>query len=163
MKEYIENILKSVSQLSENNRNYIIKQLKGINNIITYQSAKLEEKSLIIAGKSPNTYTNALEKSIDILKLFGFTESTFAGLNPDFLNWMLNNTLTNTKFNPKLLNKYLLESFQQAWYLTRLTDEEPTYTQVRTTLLTFSDTIKDYEKESKQSLTELINRIDGVN
>lgn len=161
MKQSIENILKAIQTLPVNSQQYIIKQLKNINNRMTHLEIKIEEKRLIIAGKEKNTYTDSLEKAIDILKLFGFNNDSFEGLNPEFINWMLLNTLPNSKYNPKLQNRYLLESFQQAWYLTRTTNEEPTYKEVRNTLLTFDETIKEYEQEAKRSLTDLIKEIDG--
>jgi len=71
--------------------------------------------------------------------------------------------LTNTKFNARLQNKYLIESFQQAYFITILTKSNPTYNDVRNTLLTFNETIDEYENESKQSLSELIQRINGTN
>jgi hypothetical protein len=161
MKESIENILKAIQTLPVNSQQYIIKQLKNINNRISHLEIKIEEKRLIISGKRKNTYTDSLEKAIDILRLFGFNEDSFDGLNPDFISWMLLNTLPNTKYNPKLQNRYLLESFQQAWYLTRTEIEEPTYNEVRKTLLTFNELIADYEKEAKTKLTDLIKEIDG--
>jgi phenylalanyl-tRNA synthetase alpha subunit len=161
MKESIENILKAIQALPTNSQQYVIKQLKNINTRMAHLEIKIEEKRLVIAGKKKNTYTDSLEKAIDILRLFGFNEDSFEGINPDFINWMLLNTLPNTKYNPKLQNKYLIDSFQQAWYLTRTTNEEPTYKEVRDTLLTFDETIKEYQKEANKSLTELIKEIDG--
>ena len=162
MKEAISNILKTIQTLPPQSQTYIIKQLKNINGKLTHNQLKIEEKRLIIAGKKRNTYTDSLEKAVDVLKLLGFNEIAFDGLNPDFINWMLYNTLSNPKYNPKLQNRFLIESFQQAWYLTRTEHEQPTYNQVRNTLLTFDDTIKEYEEESKLSLIELINRIDAI-
>lgn len=163
MKQAIENILKAIQSLPDNSQQYIIKQLKEINSNFIYAQSKLQEKSLIISGKRKNTYTNTLEKAIDILRLLGFTEDAFDGLNPDFINWMLSNTLLNSKYQPKLQNRYLLESFQQAWYLTRTENEDPTYKEVRNTLLTFDEIIADYKKKSKRDLTQLIKEIDGEN
>lgn len=161
MKESIENILKAIQTLPTNSQQYIIRQLKTINNRLALLEIKVEEKRLILSGKKKNTYTDSLEKATDILKLLGFTEYAFEGLNPDFINWMLLNTLPNTKYNPKLQNRYLLESFQQAWYLTKTDIPEPTYNEVRTTLLTFHDLIKEYEQESKTNFKDLIKQIDG--
>ena len=163
MKQSFENILKAIKDSNPNTQNYIIKQLKNINGRITYLNAKIEEKRLIITGKKANTYTDELEKAVAVLKLFGYNEYTFTGVNPKFINWMLDNSLTNTKYNPKLQNKYLLDSFQQAWYITSIDNPNPTYSQVRNTLLTFNENIDNYKKEAKRKLNDLISKIDGTN
>lgn len=161
MKKIFESILSAIKPLSDNSQKYIIGSLKQLNNRIAYLEYKLEEKTLIISGKTKNSYSDNLEKATDLLKIFGYNEDSFKGVNPDFITWMLSNTLINTKFNPKLQNKYIIDSFQQAWYLTRTDKEEPTYNEVRNTLLTFDETIEQYKKESKRSLEQLIKDLNG--
>lgn len=165
MKKVFENIINAIQLLPASAQNFIIKQLKIINDKIAHLEIKVEEKSLIIAGKRSNTYTNSLEKAVDLLRLFGFNENTFEGISPDFLNWMLLNTLPIIKYNPKLQNYYLINSFQQAYFifLAENDGKEPTYKQLRTLLLTFEDVIKEYENESNRTLNELINNTDGQN
>ena len=74
MKQAIENILKAIQTLPVNSQQYIIKQLKDLSYKYTQLEIKVIEKSLIISGKRKNTYTDSLEKAIDILRLLGFTD-----------------------------------------------------------------------------------------
>lgn len=165
MKQAFENILKATSDLSSNNTNYIIRQLKTISSKITGLIAENESYKRQLTNVIPTQYNDNLQKSIDTLKLLGFSEFEFVGLNPEFLNWLIEQTTIIKKYNPRLMNFYLLRSMQQAYFLTQvdLNEEIPTYMQVRKTMLTFSDTITEYENELKLSLPELINKIDGKN
>ena len=163
MKKYLENILKSILDLPDNKREYVIRQLQGLINISDTIQAKSDSFKRQLTGVSPKYFNDNLHKSVEVLKLFGFNEFTFAGLSPEFLEWFIDKTSTNTKYNPKLMNFYLLESMQQAYYITYANNEneQPKYSEVKKTLLTFNEVIEDYKKQSKQSLTELIANING--
>ena len=163
MKQAIENILKATSVLSDKNREFIIRQLKTINNKITSLAAENDSYKRQLTGVTPVQYNETLQKTIDVLKLLGFNEFEFVGLSPDFLNWLIEQTIIIKKYNPKLMNFYLLTSMQQAYFLTyaELQGETPTYIQVRKTMLSFDSVIESYENELKLSLPELIFKIDG--
>jgi hypothetical protein len=163
MKIALENILKAILPLSDKSQEFILKQLKSITDKYNGLLSINDSYKRQLSGITPKQFNDHLIKSVEMLKIFGFTEFTFVGFNPDFLNWFFENTQTITKFNPKLMNYYLLESVQQSYFITLAENngEEPTYNAVKNTLLTFEETIKDYEKESKLSLTELINKLDG--
>lgn len=165
MKTAFENILKAIKPLSDKNQEYIIKQLKEINNNITGLQLKNDSFKSQLAGINPKLFNDYLIKSIEMLKLFGFNENTWAGFNPSFLGWFIENTITITKYNPKFMNFYLLSSMQQAYFITMADNggNRPTYNEVKKTLLTFDETIAEYEKQTKQSLIELIEKLDGKN
>lgn len=165
MKIAFENILKAISDLQDKNKEYIIRQLKTINNKITGLIAENESYKRQITGVSPIQYNETLQKAIDILKLVGFSDVQFVGLNPDFLNWLTEQSIKIKKYNPKLMNYYLLFSMQQAYFLTyaELQGVEPTYIQVRQTMLSFDSVIEQYKNELNFSLPELIEKIDGKN
>lgn len=165
MKIAFENILKAIKVLPENNQEFVIKQLKVINNNIAALIGKNDSFKMQLTGIDSKQFNDSLIKSIELLKLFGFNENTFAGISPSFLDWFITNTTTNVKFNPKLMNFFMLESMQQAYFICVAENEgiEPTYNQCKKTMLTFDETIKQYESDFKLSLPELIKRIDGQN
>jgi len=165
MKVAFENIVKAIKDLQPNSQNYIIKQLREINNGINGLMAINDSYKRQLTGVNEKQYNDMLFKSIELLKIFGFNEFTFVGLNPDFLVWFFENTQTNAKFNPKLMNFYLLDSMQQAYYIcvAQHEGEKPTYKEVKQTMLTFDEQIKTFESELKLSLPQLIAKIDGQN
>jgi len=163
MKQSFENILKAIVTLSDNNKQYIIKQLKEINNLIVNLQAKNDSFKMQLSGVTPLKFNDTLIKSIYMLKIFGFTEETFAGFSPDFLNWFFENSQTNTKYNPKLMNYYLLDSMQQSYFICYAENEgtPPTYSQVKKTMLTFTDVIECYKNDLNLDLSELLNKLHG--
>jgi len=162
MKNNFENILKAISTLSDNNKAFIIKNLKEITGHISIISHKLNIKYGKDTGlPTAESLNSDITKSFELLKVFGFNENTFAGINPDFLCWFIDHTTSIAKFNPKLLNYYILNSFQQAYFITVAGGwENPDYNLVKKTMLTFKDVIKSYEDESKLSFEQLINSLD---
>lgn len=165
MKKAFENILKAIADNTDKNRAFVIGQLKIINSKIVELKEINDSYKRQLTGINTPQYNEMLQKSIDVLKLLGFSEIEFIGLNPIFLDWLINNTVIIKKYNPRLMNFYLLTSMQQAYFLTyaELQGETPTYNQVRNTMLTFNELIEIYESELKLSLPELINKIDGKN
>lgn len=161
----LENILKVSSDLKDHSRNFIIKQLKIISNKVNGLIAQNESYKRQITGVDSVRYNETLQKAVDTLKLLGFNDIEFVGLNPDFLNWIIEETTSIKKYNPKLMNFYLLTSMQQAYYLTSAEKDgiKPTYNEVRNTMLTFNERINDLEYTLKLSLPDLINKIDGKN
>jgi len=165
MKVAFENIVKAIKEMQPNSQTYIIKQLKEINNSISNLIAQNDSFKRQLTGVNEKQYNDMLFKSIELLKIFGFNEFTFIGLAPDFLVWFFDNTQTNVKFNPKLMNFYLLESMQQAYFICLAENQgkKPTYQNVKKTMLTFDEQIKTFESELKLSLPQLIAKIDGQN
>ena len=165
MKKSFENIIKATAELNEKSRIYVINQLRNINNVIQGITAQNDSFKRQLTGIDSKQYNDTLFKALEILKIFGFNEYTFASFNPDFLEWFFNNTITNKKFNPKLMNFYLLNSLQQAFFIVCAENEgvEPTYNQVKNTMLTFDETIKQFEDELKLSLPDLITKLNGEN
>lgn len=163
MKKQFENILKAIQKLPGQSQQFIITQLKELNNYIANLQGKNESFKAQLSGIEPAKHNDYILKSVDLLKLLGFNENTFESISSDFLNWMIENTVSNVKFNPKLMNFYLLDSLQQAFFITyaELDGKIPTYKQVKKTLLTFDETINKYESELKLSLPELLAKIDA--
>lgn len=163
MKQSFENILKGISNLNDNTKGYVIRQLKYINGLFAAQNAYSDSIKAQLTGVKPTQYNITLQKSIDLLKCFGFSDVTFSGVNPQFLDWFIINTTSQPNYQPKYMNHFIFMSFQQAYYLTYANNQgiEPTYKEVRNTLLTFDNLIAQYEEETKLSLTELINKLEN--
>ena len=119
--------------LTNNHSEIILKHLKTIEsrlNEVEVRNKQLESK---LTGLNPLYYNSNLEKAIDILRLLGFCEDTFNGISPIFLNWMLENTITNEKYQPKKMTFEYLNVMQQAFFMKVAENlgEEPTYYEVK--------------------------------
>jgi len=163
MKNIFTKLLQISNGLSGNKKIFMIDLLDQLSNKITRIIAANDSYKRQLTGINPKQYNETLEKSIAILKLLGFSELTFESFNSNFLNWVIENTVTNGNYNPKLMNYYMLDSLQQSYMIcfTSNNGKEPTYKQVKENLLTWADQIKESEKTLKLSIPELINKIDG--
>jgi len=151
----------SLSPLQQDKMIELLEKLSNRTNQIEAFNNSLKCQLNVVGNK---TYNDNLQKTIDVLKLLGFSQYSFDGIYPEFLNWLVDKTCYVTSYNPKLMNYYLLTSMQQAYMICSLEkDSIPTYTEVKKCMLTFDKDIEEKEKELKLSLPELINRIDGEN
>lgn len=165
MKSIFENIIKAVVKMPENEQKYIFKQLKIISNEFVRLDNLIANLRLKISGVKKEDYEDVLKKAIDILQLFGFQEYTFTTFNEEFLEWFCRNVANNQKFNPKLMNYYLLTAMQQAWFLTKIESGqiEPEFDAVKYTLRNFNKENEAYKIFSKRELIDLLTEIYGNN
>ncbi len=165
MKSIFENIIKAVVKMPENEQKYIFKQLKIISNEFVRLDNLIANLRLKISGVKKEDYEDVLKKAIDILQLFGFQEFTFTTFNEEFLEWFCRNVAANQKFNPKLMNYYLLTAMQQAWFLTKIESGqiEPEFDDVKYTLRNFNKENEAYKIFSKRELIDLLTEIHGNN
>jgi len=165
MKELLENILKATSELPESKKAYILRNLKDIQILINGETKRANQtySKLTMLPVAAN-FTDLHLKAFELLKVFGFNEITFFALHPDFLEWFIEESTKNPKFNPKLMNYYLLDSLQVSFLmLYSIGGNTPTFEDVKKNILTFKDKIEQYERDSKRSLEQLLNDINGNN
>jgi hypothetical protein len=166
MKKTFENILLATKTLSEKQQAFIIEQLKIINTelVILHNrlDLKLRKDTLTPTSEALN---ETIIKAIEILKIYGFNEYTFVGLSPNFLEWFIDNTVNNPKFQPKLMNWYYLTAMHQSYMITYAIEQgnKPNFLEVKKNMVNFNEIIEEYEKESKLLFTDLIAKIDGEN
>jgi len=165
MKEAFENILKATAELPESKRNFIMKNIKEIYNQITAETKRANQTYSKLTGlPTAKNFTDYHLKAFELLKVFGFTEYSFDEVYPDFLEWFIDETTKNPKFNPKLMNLYLFDAMQVSFLmLYSIEGNTPTFNEVKINMLTFNDKIEQYEKDSKRSLKQLLNDINGNN
>lgn len=161
MRNIFEKLINISNSLPPTKQTFFIKLLDELNSKICFLVETNESLKAQISGTKENQYNDNLKKAVDVLKLLGFNEVQFVGLNPDFLNWLIKQTTVIKKYNPKLMNYYLLISMQQAYFLTLAENDGniPNYIEVRNTMLTFNDKIEN----SEISINDLIKKIDGKN
>ena len=165
MKELLENILKATNELPESKKAYILRNLKDINNLMLSETKRANQNySRLTMLPTASNFADLHLKAFELLKVFGFTEFTFVGLHPDFLEWFIEKSTNNPKFNPKLMNYYLLDALQISFLmLYSIEGKIPTFEEVKKNVLTFHDKIEQYEKDSKRSLEQLLKDINGTN
>lgn len=165
MKQIFEKLIVLSNSLQGQKQSFMISLLEQLSDKISTIQTYNESYKCQLSGTYPKQYNDNLDKAISILKLFGFSEIGFATLNPMFLGWMIKETMLNEKYNAKLINYHILESFQESYFMccAGKNGNEPTYKEVRDNILTWTEKIKEDEETLKLSLPELIKKIDGEN
>lgn len=158
MKKSFENILKTIDDLPDNKRLFIIKNLKHINTHITI----LTEKSNMAVSKATglpikDNFKYFIPKAVELLKVFGFTELNYYAIYDDFLEWFIEETSKNPKFNPKTMTYELLLNMQIAWMLS----ESKNFNDVKKLMISFSGEENEIERKEKMKLKNLIDLADG--
>ena len=154
MKQSIENILKALSDLTENKRTYILKQLRSViadyNNKVSRLEAAVTKKNNI----NPNEYTEYLQLTLDILKLHGYQLADLLTYRAEFIEWFIYNTKNLNRYNSKEINKTILDSFNQGYEIFKIEfDRQPAdYLELRDFVMNWEQVLNDINKNKLNSV-----------